>query len=1356
MDNNFKPFLCDAMDKATIRTEWEKWLRSLRLYLEAEEVNSPQKKRSKLLHLGGPQLQEVAYSIPGAIVEPGDVEEGGDPFEILVKKLSEYFSPQQNSTFERHLFRTIKPEPTEPFNKFLLRVRSQAAKCTFGKSPQEALEINLKDKLIDNWAPVELKRKLLEKERTLEDVIELCRVHEEITKQSAVMAHNTTAQDAMPGPSAAHLNKLSTVQDCGRCGSKRHSDNSRDCPAAKGKCRKCGRVGHFAFKCRTRSTKRHVKWEPPNGNKRQRINFINRDETANTAPTQESIKGFECFQLGPNETDDSYSSEEEEEIIECNIGGIPLRILIDSGSKANVVSGKDWDTLNQNKAVMWDINANVGSKLRPYASKAVEVGCTFTSTIGVPDKSEIITTFNVISDGDTSLIGKQTAKKLGVLKLGLRVNEINKPTTFPKIKNIQVKLSIDKTVRPVQQPARRIPIAVEGLVDKKLTEALQKDIIEKVEGPSEWVSPIVVMFKGNGDIRICVDMRRPNEAIQRENYPLPTFDTIMAKLRNAQYFSKLDLSNAYHQLELSVESRPITTFITHKGMFRYKRLMFGVNSAPEIFQRIFEEMLSPCKNCTNYLDDIIVYGTNEGEHDRCLQNVLEVLKDNNVCLNEAKCIRKTREVYFLGHKLSAKGIDADSSKVQTIMEFRAPANKEEVRSFLGLVTYLGKFISDLGTLTEPLRNLTKKDIQFIWSSLHQQHFDRLKEALAKLPTLAYFDPSRRTRLIADASPVALGAVLIQFEDTQTPRVIAFASKSLTEVEKRYSQTEKESLALVWAVERFYFYLAGLEFELVTDHKPLETIFKPTSKPPLRIERWLLRLQAFKFKVIYQSGKSNIADSLSRLCQLSPNIESFDIEETHHVWALVGETTPKVVTTTEICSESKRDEMLSQAVEKTNSNSWEKSDANPYTFVKEELTTLGPILLRGSRIVIPESLRQSILKLAHEGHPGESAMKRRLRSKVWWPLIDREAEKFVKNCRDCLLVSRPERPPLMSRHKFPEGPWLCVAIDLMKATPLPEELLVIIDYYSRYHEIKFLKSTTSTAIITQLREIFCRMGFPKSIRADNGPQFTSIEFKQYCGQNNIELIHTPPYWPQANGEVERMNRTILKRLKISYTNKRNYKQDLQDFILMYNVTPHSTTGKSPSQLMWGRNIRDKIPSLNDIIADPIDEEAQDRDRQTKHKGKEREDEARKAVESTVHPGDKVLVKNSATQHKLAPTFSGVEYVVLQRLGNEVILHGENHTIRRHVSHVKRIPEQKEDGNDETETLSSTNQALPKPMLDHQLSGNDTTEALDNAVEEEVALEDNLPKVQNATPSTSTMPKVVEPLKLKRTGGVWQPK
>lgn len=757
-------------------------------------------------------------------------------FKTLVKKLNDHFSPEQNSTFERHLFRNIKPENGEIFSKFLLRVRQQAAKCSFGSTKIETTEINLKDKLIDSWAPVELKKKLLEKERSLDEVIELCWVHEQVATQSTVMNQIY----AEPGPSHTYVNKVDAkfkqTNECGRYGKTDHGATDTTCPA------RCEVVGHFAAKCRTTGQKRPNKtWKE--GNNKQPRNTVNHVEVNDSQEEgdrnpDDTGKIFDCFRVEKNPRDSEVASKDE--MIGYTVGGIELTMLIDSGSKVNIINGEDWENLTEKQATIWDLTDNIGNTLKPYASGSIEVSQKFQSTITVEGRQEIIATFYVIKGGDVSLIGRDTAKRLGILKLGLNVNAMEETGEFPKIKGVKVRLTINPTVKAVKQPLRRIPITVEKAVEQKLEEPLRKGIIEKVSEPSDWISPIVIAFKPNGDIRICVDMRRANEAIKRGNYPLPTFKGFMTKLKGARYFTRLDLLNAYHQMELDEESRPITTFITHKGLFRYKRLLFGVNSAPEIFQQKVEELLSPCENCLNYIDDIIVFGETEEEHDGYLERVLKALKGNNVVLNEEKCVFEVQSLEFLGHKLSANGIEASEEKVRTILDFRPPSTKEEVRSFLGLVTYLGKFIPDLGSITEPLRQLTKKDTRFTWTETHQKSFDQLKHALAKLPTLAYFDEKRRTQIIVDASPVALGAVLIQFEDQQTPRVISFASKSLSEVERRYSQTEKESLALVWAVERFYFYVAGLSFELVTDHKPLEAIFKPSARPPARIERWVLR------------------------------------------------------------------------------------------------------------------------------------------------------------------------------------------------------------------------------------------------------------------------------------------------------------------------------------------------------------------------------------------------------------------------------------------------------------------------------------------------------------------------------------
>ncbi|XP_031333862.1 uncharacterized protein LOC116163872 [Photinus pyralis] len=860
----------------------------------------------------GTQLQDVAYNLPGAI-EEYDEQQKNDVFGVLVKKLNDHFSPEQNSTFERHVFRTIKTEGGETFNKFLLRVRQQSAKCSFGTSKNEAIDINLKDKLIDSWASAELKKKLLEKERSLDEVIELCRVHEEISTQSTVM----NQVNSEPGPSYGHINKVEIKgrqsNECARCGRTDHKTQDVGCPARK-------------VKCHRWNTKR---W-------RNAVNRVDEDDHLSQEREEDrevEIERFDCFKVGNGRVVDNSAGKDG--LIEYIVGGVKITMLIDSGSKVNVINGTDWKTLTRNKTVVWELSLNSEKTLKPYASGTLRVDHKFRSTITVGTRQEIIADFFVIEGGDVSLVGKDT----------YRSSTGNTEDGFGR------KCISGKHV--VSENQERVPITVEEAVERKLDETLRKGIIEKVREPSEWVSPIVVIFKPGGDIRICIDVRR---------------------------------------VELDEESRPITTFITHKGMFRYTRLLFGVKSAPEIFQRIIEAILAECEGCLNYIDDIIVYGGTEEEHDINLSKVLKTLKENNAVLNDNKCLFKVQNLEFLGHKLSVNGIEAADSKVKTILEFRSPNTKGEVRSFLGLVTYMGKFIPDLGSITDSLRQLIKQDVKFIWTSTHQKAFDKLKRMLAKPPALGYFDPKRRTRLVADASPVALGAVLIQFDDQEVPKIISFASKSLSIVERKYSQTEKESLALVWAVERFYFYLAGLYFELETDHKPLEVIFKPSSKPAARIERWVLRLQAFKFKIIYRPGKQNIADCVSRLCP-SYSKEPIDIGSEYHIYTVIEAATPKAVTISQIFNESKNDEHLKDAINKIENEAWESADASPYYPFRFELTNSGPILLRGNRIIIPNTLRQQILKLAHEGHPGKTAMKRRLRAKVWWPQIDREAEKM---------------------------------------------------------------------------------------------------------------------------------------------------------------------------------------------------------------------------------------------------------------------------------------------------------------------------------------------------------------------------
>ena len=358
-------------------------------------------------------------------------------------------------------------------------------------------------------------------------------------------------------------------------------------------------------------------------------------------------------------------------------------------------------------------------------------------------------------------------------------------------------------------------------------------------------------------------MRQANKAVLRERHPIPTIEYIMQILNKSSVFSKLDLKWGYHQIELDNDSREITTFSTHKGLYRYKCLIFDISCAPELYEKTIQQLFTECPVVHNILDDIIVHGSSVKEYNERLENVLRIIQSSDLTLNRDKCQFGLERLVFMGHLLSSRGIGPADAKVSAVLNARKPENASEVKSFLGLVNYSSRYIPNLATVSGPLHELTKKNTMFKWGKSEQQSFDKLKNLLSNTEILGYYDTSAPTQVIADASPVGLGVVLVQKQKHEY-RVICYASRSLSDIEQRYSQMEKEALALVWACERFHTYLFGTDFELLTDHKPLEFIYSPKSKSSDRIERWVLRLQLYRYKVRYIPGKDNVSDALSRL------------------------------------------------------------------------------------------------------------------------------------------------------------------------------------------------------------------------------------------------------------------------------------------------------------------------------------------------------------------------------------------------------------------------------------------------------------------------------------------------------------
>lgn len=526
--------------------------------------------------------------------------------------------------------------------------------------------------------------------------------------------------------------------------------------------------------------------------------------------------------------------------------------LIDSGAQVNTLTEKSFKELHDNQLYregLYNIEVRSDRSLKAYASAGeIKVLYTFEAFLYVSeDRPILLEKFYVVKEC-RSLLGRQTATRYNVLLLGLQVPVslenarfplrnaardiamVDANEAFPKFNISPVEISYDKTRSPCRNIFMNIPPAIRPLVEQRLQHLMSENIIERVteDMDTSFCSSMLVVPKGRDDFRLVIDLRGPNRYINRTPFSMPTLEKILVDLNGSNWFSTIDLSNAFFHIELHENSRHLTNFFTEFGMFRYVRLPFGLCNAPDIFQEVLQrKILGACKGVKNYLDDIIVHGETKEEHDTNLAAVLACLEEHNVKINTSKCVFASQSVKFLGYILTPSGWQIEDGKLTAIQNFRRPETCSEVKSFLGLITYIDKFILDRATKTERLRTLANADV-FYWTLKEEQEFVSLQNgAVNAIKKLGYFCATDRTELFVDASAIGLGAVLIQFNRDDVPRIIACASKSLTTTEQKYPQTHKEALAVVWGVERFTFYLTGnMNLNFINAYMSILTIIFP--------------------------------------------------------------------------------------------------------------------------------------------------------------------------------------------------------------------------------------------------------------------------------------------------------------------------------------------------------------------------------------------------------------------------------------------------------------------------------------------------------------------------------------------------
>ncbi|XP_031334049.1 uncharacterized protein K02A2.6-like [Photinus pyralis] len=1184
-----------SMAEYNPKEDWELYKERLDQFFEANQITHAPYCTATLITLIGTSTYRILRDLCSPVLPKEKT------YAELCQLLRQHFTPAVAVFKERIEFYSAKQEDGETINDWYLRIKSLASNCNF-----HHLEDILKDKFVTGMLPGRILSRICEEDPTKKDLeaLKVLAQSLEVTlkerdnihfvgrrKSSQLQGKSGQQKREVPSRSFQPIQKSSSKFQpgantrCYACGETNH--NYKFCKYKRYKCTNCSKFGHISKVCAINIKKQHFLQ-------------VNDEEVVETDDFPEAL--YNLFKLSDKDIVDRQSLFS----IQLEIENIKFCFEVDTGASVSILPEgiyKEKLSMIPLRRCSTSLQCYDGKMIIPLGSIRVNL---------CYQNNNFMTTLLIVNSNGPPLLGRDLISRLGIKLVESKNNNVYSINVVGNSKSLnalldkyeiifrdelgkfsksKVSITVPVNTKPIFCKPYNIPFAYKAKVEQELDRLEKIGVITKVE-TNNWGTPLVPIIKKDNSIRLCANYKiTVNKFLDNFNYPIPLIEDIFVALQGGVEFTKLDLSQAYNQLIVDDQTKSLLAWSTHKGVYLVERLPFGVKTACAIFQKEIDTILKGLKGVCCFIDDIIITGSTRQEHLQNLEAVLVKLAASGIKVKLDKCEFFKSKINYLGYVIDREGLHKDNAKIQAIKNVNRPENVTQLKAFIGMVNYYGRFIKNLANILKPLYELLRKDEKFRWNKSCEEAMEKAKDAISSDNVLIHFNPKLPLQLACDASMYGIGAVLSHIDEQGMERPIAFTSRILSKAEQGYSMLDKEALAIYYGIKKFSQYLLGHSFTLLTDHKPLVSLFGENKDMPAlaasRLQRWGIYISNYDYKIKYIKGTQNSsADALSRMPLVVNFVENLDV---HPQLNFIE--TEKLANLSQIQQETQNDTVLKQ-VYNFIMRGWpkylNKDDVvlKPYFDKRNELTVEENIIMLGYRIVIPEILRKSILEELHSTHLGINKTKSIARSYFWWSTMNKEIENLILSYDAC-LVNRPEPQKLVK--PWPKTNEVFERIHLDFAGPFKDKyFLIIIDSFSKWPEIFQLNTINTKITIEKLRETFARYGIPKTIVSDNGRQFTSSEMKTFCENNGIKHVFTPPYHPNSNGAAENTVKTfkasLNKALKDPKCRSASIETLISRYLLWYRNAMHSTTGESPAQKMFGRKLRmkfDRIRSNNNI-------------------------------------------------------------------------------------------------------------------------------------------------------------------------------